>query len=335
MGRHLAPPALRDFTVSRHSGTKSIPIRRNLGMPPLNATRSHVTLVQLGELPALRVHNRSADALIALQGAQLLAYAPRGQQPLIWLSEQAAFQRGQPVRGGIPVCWPWFGELARNPEPVRALFDGGDAPAHGLVRMQPWLLDNVTEGAEHTALTLRYPVPAGLPHWPHAVELALHIRVGRTLRLQLDTRNTGPAALELSQALHTYLAVSDVREVEVHGLDNTTYIDTLRDWQTYPQQGPVRIGGEVDRIYQGVPSRLELRDPRWRRALHLRTNHSRSAVVWNPWIDKARRLSQFGADAWQQMLCIENANVLDDCVALAPGATHSLAVELWSEALPA
>jgi glucose-6-phosphate 1-epimerase len=104
-----------------------------------------VQLIQLGELPALRVHNAHADALIALQGAQLLEFTPHGERPVIWLSEQARFNRGESIRGGIPVCWPWFGDLARNPAAVRAGVRQADAPAHGWVRAQNWLLESVAE----------------------------------------------------------------------------------------------------------------------------------------------------------------------------------------------
>jgi glucose-6-phosphate 1-epimerase len=288
-----------------------------------------VQLVQLGELPALRVHNDHADALIALQGGQLLEYTPRGAQPVIWLSEQAEFKRGQSVRGGIPVCWPWFGDLARNPAAVRAGVRQGDAPAHGLVRAQNWLLDSVAERPEGTQIVLRHP-GASIPDWTHSAELTLTIAIGATLRLQLHTRNTGATPLALSQALHTYLAISAIEQVEIRGLEGTPYIDTLQDWQQFQQQGPVRAHGEVDRIYRQVPAQVQLYDAGWQRTLHLRMRNSATAVVWNPHVAKAQRLSQFAPDAWQRMLCIETANVLDDSLELAAGAERSLELTIES-----
>jgi glucose-6-phosphate 1-epimerase len=202
-------------------------------------------------------------------------------------------------------------------------------PAHGLVRAQDWLLDSVTEQAAGTTVALRYPGTA-LAGWAHAAELTLAITIGAKLQLQLRTRNTGSAPLALSQALHTYLAVSDIGQVEIHGLEGTPYIDTLQDWRELEQQGPVQVRGEVDRIYRQVPAQLRLRDAGWQRTLHLRMGNSASAVVWNPHVAKAQRLDQFAPDAWQRMLCIETANVLGDSVHLAAGTEHVLELEIES-----
>lgn len=289
-----------------------------------------VQLVQLGELPALRIHNKQADALIALQGAQLLEFTPHGAQPVIWLSEQAEFRRGQSIRGGIPVCWPWFGDLTRNPAAVRAGVRQADAPVHGWVRAQDWLLQSVSEQPEETRIVLRHP-GISTEDWAHTAELSLTIAIGATLRLQLHTRNTGATPLALSQALHTYFAVSGIEQVEIRGLEGTPYIDTLQDWRQLQQQGPVRAQGEVDRIYRQVPAHVQLHDAGWQRTLHLRMRNSASAVVWNPHIAKAQRLSQFAADAWRRMLCIETANVLDDSVDLAAGAAQVLEIEIAME----
>jgi len=287
------------------------------------------TLVQIDELPALRIRNRHADALIALQGAQVLEYIPRGQQPVIWLSETAEFRRGSAVRGGIPVCWPWFGDLARNPEPVRALITGG-APAHGLVRGRDWTLGNIVETETQTEITLCYP-GTGLPsHW--RAELSLTIAVGATLQLRLGTRNAGAAPLHFTQALHTYFAVSHIDDIEILGLDHSPYLDTLEQWQERRQRGALRVEGEIDRIYLDTPEHIEIHDKNWRRNLRIRSN-SRCAVVWNPWIEKAKRLSQFKADAWRRMLCIESANVMSDSLTLERGAEYQLELQISSIAL--
>lgn len=295
---------------------------------------SSVQLVQLDELPALRIRNAHAAALITLQGAQVLEFTPHGQRPVIWLSEQAAFRRGENIRGGIPICWPWFGELARNPAAVQAMLSASqkrDAPAHGLVRAQPWLLDAVGEQPSHTEIILRFPCAALPAIWPQAVALTLTISIGATLRLQLTTHNLGATPIALTQALHTYFAIGDSRQIEITGLENTRYIDTLHEWREFPQQGVIRLAGEVDRIYRQVPHHVQLRDNAWQRTLHLRTANSSSAVLWNPHIEKAKRLSQFAADAWQRMVCIETANVLDDSVVLAAHAEHTLDLEVGSE----
>lgn len=303
--------------------------------PPHALALSTVQLVQLDELPALQVSNAHGEALIALQGAQVLQYTPRGEQPLIWLSEQAKCQRGQSVRGGIPICWPWFGDLARNPEPVRQAVQGPTPlPAHGLVRGQDWRLESVTEDASATQIVLSYPTPAGLtPTWPHPIDLRLSIQVGDRLQLELCNHNPGNQPVSLSQALHTYFALSDIHQVQIEGLEGIPYLDTLDQWQQRKDAGTLQPRGEVDRVYQQVPAALAIQDPAWGRRIQIRATNSASAVVWNPWIEKSRRLSQFAEDAWQRMLCIETGNVLDDCLTLQPGDTHRLRVEYWAEAL--
>ena len=296
-------------------------------------SQAQIERIELGELTCWRVRLGDAELLVAHQGAQLLSYQRGEQPPLIWLSEQAAYQRQQSVRGGVPVCWPWFGDLGRNPLALQAQHDNlGAAPFHGGVRALDWQLQGID--SEGGAVHLRFAFDSrqqALADWPHAARVELDIRLDERLHLDLTSHNLGPAPLVLSQALHSYFAVSDIRQVAVRGLDGCRYIETLEDWQEKRQQGELSFAGETDRIYLDVPPRLHLHDAGWRRELLLETRGSRSAILWNPWIDKAQRLSAFAADAWQRMLCIETANVWDDCVELAPGASHSLGLSLWSE----
>lgn len=286
------------------------------------------------DLPCWRVRTPDAELRIAEQGAQILDYRRDGEPPLLWLSEQARGERGQPVRGGVPVCWPWFGDLARNPAALLAQYRGAAAPFHGLVRHLPWECreQGVADGVARLLLVCPQP-EEGLPGWPQAVEVALEIRLGTQLEITLHSHNTGARPVWISQALHSYFAVSDIRQVRVEGLDGCRYVETLDGWRECRQQGALRFAGETDRLYLDLPARLDLLDPLWQRRLCLETRGSRSAVLWNPWIDKAQRLSQFAADAWQRMLCIETANVWDDCVELAPGTRHALQLRLWSEGL--
>lgn len=296
-------------------------------------SQAHIERVELDQLTCWRVHLGDAELLVAQQGAQVLHYQRAGQPPLLWLSEQAGYQRGQSVRGGVPVCWPWFGNLQRNPAAVQAQHrNPGAAPAHGGVRGLDWQLQGIDNLGEAVELLFSFDSRQhALPDWPHAAELELRIRLDQRLQLQLTSRNLGERPLALSQALHSYFAVSDIRQVSVEGLHGCRYIDTLDDWQERRQQGALGFAGETDRIYLDVPPRLSLLDAGWQRRIHLEARDSHSAVLWNPWIDKAQRLSHFAADAWQRMLCIETANVWDDCLELAPGASHSLDLSLWSE----
>jgi len=294
--------------------------------------RSHVERVELDELTCWRVRAGAGVLLISQQGAQILSYQEDEQPPLIWLSEQAAYKRGQSVRGGVPVCWPWFGSLQRNPQAVQALhLQPEAAPAHGLVRNLDWQLQNIDSSDAGVHLEFVYnSATQPLPDWPHAAELRLAIRLDERLHIQLSSRNLGDTPLAISQALHSYFAVSDVRQVAVEGLHGCHYIETLEDWQQRQQEGLLHFHGETDRIYQDTPAQLSILDPAWQRRIHLLSSGSESAVLWNPWIDKAQRLSQFASDAWQGMLCIEHANVIHDIRTLAPGEQHSLGLSLWA-----
>ncbi|HBX56695.1 D-hexose-6-phosphate mutarotase [Pseudomonas sp. UBA2684] len=294
---------------------------------------SHVERIELDGLTCWRVRHADAELLIAQQGAQLLSYQRDNQPPLIWLSEQAAYQRGQSVRGGVPVCWPWFGDLQRNPAAVQAMHrQPTQAPAHGLVRGIDWQLRGIDSQDDGVNLEFTYnSTEQALPDWPHAAELSLRIRLDSHLNLDLCSRNLGTTALAISQALHSYFAVSDIRQVHVEGLEGCRYIETLENWQTRQQSGPLGFQGETDRIYLETPAHMSILDPAWQRRILLRSSGSGSAVLWNPWIAKAQRLSQFADTAWQRMLCIEHANVLDDTLLLAPGSQHTLSVSLWSE----
>ena len=293
-----------------------------------------VVTEQHGELNCWRISSDHAELLIAQQGAQILSYQRVGEPPLLWLSDQAIFGKGKSVRAGVPVCWPWFGNLQRNPQAVQAMYNGAQAPAHGLARARDWQLLGIEEVGQQLQIEFALPEAQGqLPDWPHSVELKLVIALGADLKLNLTSRNVGTAPVTISQALHSYFAVSDVRQAQVEGVEGLSYIETLADWQQRQQQGPLTFTGETDRIYLGAPQTLSIVDAHWKRRITLTSSGSRSAVIWTPWTERARELSDMADEGWQRMLCIETANVWDDLVELKPGASHSLGVVLASEAL--
>ena len=295
---------------------------------------AQVERVELDQLTCWRIRVAGSVLLVAQQGAQILSYQQGEQPPLIWLSPDAAYRTGQSVRGGVPVCWPWFGDLRRNPPAVQAHYHLEQAPAHGLVRALDWELLGIDE--EDDAVTLRFAYDTRnqpLEGWPRDVGLTFVVRVAQDLGMSLETHNRGTEPLTLSQALHSYFAVSDVRQVSVEGLQGCRYIDTLQDWRELRQQDALVFDAETDRIYFDTAARLSIIDPGWGRRIHLDARGSRSAVLWNPWTDKARRLSQFPDDAWQSMLCIETANVLEDIVQLKADERHRLELRLSSEPL--
>lgn len=283
------------------------------------------------ELALLRVQTRHGLAIIAEQGAQLLSYVPHGEAPLVWLSPDAAYRRGESVRGGVPVCWPWFSDLARNPAPVRAGVDAAhqdDAPKHGFARTLDWTHAETAHEAEGVTLVFKLDVAAGVCGWAQPAHLTVRFRLAESVTIELGVTNESTTPMVVSQALHTYFAVSDVRQVQVHGVAGASFIDTLDDWKTKTQAGALTIGAETDRLYLGLGNTLSIEDSGWARRITIRTAHSASAVIWNPWIDKAARLSQFPDDAWPGMLCIETARVWNDLLTIAPAETGYMAVHL-------
>lgn len=295
----------------------------------------HIQRIEVNQLQCLRVQTQHAELLVAEQGAQVLRFGLMGQEPLIWMSEEAAFEEGNSVRGGIPVCWPWFGDLMRNPPQVQALHSGGRLPAHGLVRGIAWLLESNAIEGDSVRLVFATPPTTDSPalrHLPHGLALRLQIVLDNDgLHLDLTTQNDSEQHIALTQALHSYFAVSSIHNVTVAALEGKRYIETLEGWAERVQKRALTVSGETDRIYLDLPSRLSLRDEGWNRTIHIDARGSNSAVVWNPWVTKARRLSQFADDAWQRMLCIETANVMDDVVELAPGEAHTMGVSLSSD----
>jgi len=295
----------------------------------------NVEAVKLDELNCWRIRHGQAELLVAQQGAHILSYQLAGQPPLIWLNDEAVFKTGKSIRAGVPVCWPWFGNFDRNPQSVKTMRVSNEpAGAHGFVRAMDWELGGIEAEGESLKVEFVLPYPeGGFAGWPHQVDLTLSIRLDEQLHISLTSHNRGAESVSISQALHSYFAVSDVRNVHVEGLEGLSYIDTTKDWTTTTQAGDLVFTGETDRIYLNTPAKLSIVDPTWERRIELTSSGSRSTVILNPWIDRAAAFSDMADDGWQRMLCIETANVMDDVVTLAAGASHTLGVSIGSKPL--
>lgn len=288
------------------------------------------------ELLAISIDNDSASATIFLQGAQLTHYQRHNEAAVIWCSETCDYQSGTPLRGGIPVCWPWFGQADKNPPQVRQQLPLAKAPAHGFVRNRLWQVEEIKQPHPHTTeLTLSLDLSGQeTDFWPFATKLNMHFIIGEQLNVSLSINNLSDHTVTFSGALHTYLAVNDISAVSINGLEGLGYIDCLRDWTPQQQQGPLRFDQETDRIYHGTGvSPITLVDNHGPRAIVLTCRGSNSAIVWNPWIEKARRLSNFPAEAYRKMLCIETANADRDIITLAPQKAHQLSLTISSQTL--
>lgn len=302
-----------------------------------NAALMQSLYSRFGELPgisielhkaliAIAVETRTATATIFLQGAQVSEYGLKNQPPTLWLSPLCNYKPGQPLRGGVPICWPWFGELAKNPEPITAQIDQPDPPAHGFARNRDWqLLDIQVPSPEQTRLLLNLEIEAGAePFWPFASELQLEIRIGEELELRLSTFNHDQKPFHYSTALHSYFNINAIDKLTIEGLAEKPYIDALDNWETKSQAGALSVNREIDRIYQQLKQPIVLHDLGHQRTIEVSSQGTHSAVIWNPWQDKAKRLGCFPDDAYKKMLCVEPACALNDCVELQPGQSHQL-----------
>jgi glucose-6-phosphate 1-epimerase len=283
------------------------------------------------ELDSIQIDHPLFKATILLQGAQIIEFAPAQHNFLnaLWLSPSASFKAGESVRGGIPVCWPWFGAADKNPDSVR---DNILHPvSHGFARSRIWQLKQIKESCHQVEILLRLSSDkASHEYWPYDFELEAKFILGKTLTLLLTTHNTDYRTVNLSQALHTYLPTADINCTHITGTNNTRYIDAMDQWKPKIQQGNIHFNTETDRLYIFNQSpTLQAVTPLHRLTLH--QINSRSAVIWNPWTEKSKRLSQFNATDFKTMFCIETANVLEDSVTLAPNTSHQVGMKLLIE----
>jgi glucose-6-phosphate 1-epimerase len=274
-----------------------------------------------GGLDRLTIHTPTADAELYLQGAHLTSWHPAGvRAPVLWMSACSQFAAGKPIRGGVPICFPWFG----------AHHTDSAAPAHGFARLLPWTLTGATEGADgKVTLSLELAGREVSPAWRHALVARYRITVGAVLELALEVENAGDVAFTFEEALHTYFAVGDVQRVTVAGLEGHEYLDKVAALARRTQGNePVHFTAETDRVYLDTRATVTVRDDAWGREVIVRKSGSDATVVWNPWIAKARAMPDFGDDEWPSMVCVETCNVGPHAIALPPGAVHALSAAI-------
>lgn len=270
------------------------------------------------------ISNPKGNGNIAVQGAQVLSWTPTGHEPVVWLSDDARFKAGKSLRGGAPICWPWFGAHPDDPS----------KPAHGFARNLDWEPIETSRVPEGTRILLRLvPGKAQEDIWPHEAELTLAVIMGESLRLELTTTNRGKERFELTQAIHTYFRVGEIDAVQVIGLEGREYIDTVGSHTVRRQDGPISIPHEVDRIYLDCPGDAVIVDRSLGRRIRISKKGSRSYVVWNPWIEKSVSLGNMGVDGYRGMICVETTNAASDRIAVLPGDSYSLITEYAVETL--
>ncbi|WP_428612018.1 D-hexose-6-phosphate mutarotase [Shewanella sp.] len=266
-------------------------------------------------LEYVEVDTDLCQARIFMQGAQIESFQPKGQAPLLWVSSADDFQPGSGIRGGIPVCWPWFG-MHENPQ----------WPQHGFARTRLWQLDAVQMQDQAVELKFSLTVDdADKQYWPHQSRVELIFNLSDSLSVKLVNTNLGETPFSLTQALHTYFPIEDIHQLKASGFSGANYIEFGEG--PYTQDGDeVRFDRETDRVYSQLGDCQLLHTPNG--TIEVRRENSHSAILWNPWIDKSKRLSRFNDKDYLTMVCLEAANVLDDKVTLAPGESHTLATHI-------
>lgn len=276
-----------------------------------------------GNLPMLKISNPLGTALLSLYGGQVLEFSPNGSLPILWCSQKSLYRPGKAIRGGIPLCTPWFGAAAEK-----------GLPSHGAARIAFWELvcaADFPDGTSQVKLQLKKE-RAGLESWQCNFDFTLNIQVGKSLKVALTITNTAAETLAVSSALHSYFAVGDIRRTTVEGLENIPFTDALTG-QTVTSQDSITFEGEVDRIYAPCASDVLIHDQVNSRTIRVAKAGSLSTVVWNPWIDKAARMADFGDEEYNNMLCVETANAGSDVRLILPGGSHCISTTISTEAL--
>ncbi|MDO8351114.1 MAG: D-hexose-6-phosphate mutarotase [Gallionella sp.] len=278
-------------------------------------------------LVVAEIDNTSGRASLCLQGAHLMSWQPKSQAvPVVWLSRDTKPVAGKSIRGGAPVCWPWFGAHATE----------AGFPGHGFARTVPWqVIESGTEPNGATRLTLRLVASDKTRvQWPHDCSVDLTVIVGETLRMEMTTNNTGTDDVVIGEALHTYFQIGDIGQVRVTGLEGCDYWDKVGGSNLRTQQGAISFSGETDRVYINSAAECVIHDDKLKRRIHVAKFGSLSTVVWTPWEEKANKMGDMGQpDGWREMVCVESANAIENVVKIAAGTRHTLIVEYRAESV--
>lgn len=266
------------------------------------------------------MNHRGHQSRLYLQGAHVTHWQPDTEKyPVLWCSKAARYEPGKSIRGGIPVCWPWFGAHPDSPE----------LPAHGFARTSQWeVLRTTLKPDGYAQIILKLEISEQHhPLLPAGTELRLTVTSGPTLRLELRTLNHSDQELTLTEALHTYFQISDISLVRVSGLEGIDYWDKVTDNRIL-QQGLIEFEAETDRVYLNSANSIVLQDSGLQRMIKIKKSGSLSTVVWTPWQHKANAMNDMGdSDDWRSMLCIESANARDNTITIAAGDEHTLTTE--------
>jgi glucose-6-phosphate 1-epimerase len=272
-----------------------------------------------GGLPKIEINSPDASAEIYLHGAQVTSWQPAGADEVLFVSEQSHWEDGKAIRGGVPICFPWF----------RAKADSLEAPAHGFVRTKSWRLESITNIQDAVVVSLQTESDETTRKWwPFEFSLIQRITVGASLKLELTVTNTGQTPFQFEEALHTYNRIGSIATAHVSGLAGVAFLDNQDGNQVKLQTGDLQLTGPTDNAYINTLGAAEVLDPILRRTIQLKKQGSHTTVVWNPWQQGASSLADLRDDEWQQFVCVEASNILSSIVHLAAGEQHTLVANI-------
>ena len=272
-----------------------------------------------GSLRRVAISSPLAHGEMYMHGAHVTSWRPAGSEEVLFLSTKSRWEEGQAIRGGIPICFPWFRGKADDPH----------APGHGFVRTRSWQLYSIVENDAGVAVTMFIESDGQTRRWwPAEFRLVYGVTFGSELKLELVCINTGKTALHFEEALHTYNQVADVGMVRLQGLDGTRFLDNTDSNKEKTQLGDVTIASQTDNAFVNTQNPVDLLDPKMRRRIRLRKANSSTTVVWNPWQEGAGGLRDLGEGEWKQFLCVEASNIMSATATLAPGQEHTMSAVL-------
>lgn len=269
-----------------------------------------------GGFPVMEINNEHAQATISIYAGQVLSFKPVNHSEVMFLSSKAYYQEGKATKGGVPICWPWFG-----PDPE----DKGRS-SHGFVRNRFWQMRDVasTQDGETKVTMGLVDIPETKEIWDYSFDLAIAITVGSSLIIELITHNTGQQPFTITQALHTYFQIGDISKVAVLGLADKTYIDKVDGGKQKTQTGSVTFSSECDRIYLDVPSTLTIEDSSLKRKIEVTATNSKTAIVWNPGADISEKMADLGDKDYLNFVCVETANAANEIIEVAAGEQYKM-----------
>ncbi|WP_422479385.1 D-hexose-6-phosphate mutarotase [Pleomorphochaeta sp. DL1XJH-081] len=275
-----------------------------------------------GGLPAIHIDNDLAECTIFLYGAHIASFKPKGTSEVLFMSPHSAFEKGVPIRGGIPVCFPWFGK-----HPHR-----DDLFLHGLVRTQVWKLERISTGEDKSTTLVLSTCDDETTRtiWPHRFAINLTVSVAHSLTVEIEVRNTDTESFTYEEAFHTYFSVDDVQQCRVEGLEGLQARNRLANEERYIQSGPVTVSDEFVRLFEKVNEDVVLKDSNDTRVIALHHDAFNQVLVWNPGQISGMANPEI-AEAWNTFVCVEHANCLDALITLQPQEVHRSSIVISPE----